>query len=75
MAAENVGRYGDKGGESGGGLTARSNRMVNTSLARYCTPVTKRWSGEIAGYYFIPPLRQLLRNGLHFEFQITLCDC
>ncbi|KYN44868.1 hypothetical protein ALC56_00864 [Trachymyrmex septentrionalis] len=26
-------------------------------------------------YYFIPPLRQLLRNGLHFELQITLRDC
>lgn len=27
---------------SGGGLAVRSNRMVNTSLACYCTPVAER---------------------------------
>ncbi|KYQ59076.1 hypothetical protein ALC60_01911 [Trachymyrmex zeteki] len=30
---------------------------------------------SFCSYYFTPPSRQLLRNGLHFEFQITLRDC
>lgn len=40
---------------SGGGLAVRSNRMVNTSLACYCTPVAERWPGEIARQMKQPP--------------------
>ncbi|EGI67833.1 hypothetical protein G5I_03559 [Acromyrmex echinatior] len=59
-------------------MTMQLKRLTTTIINH--TNV-KRFSVEFIiayverNYYFIPPLRQLLRNGLHFEFQITLRDC
>lgn len=48
-------RGGDTAIRAAAGSAVRSNRMVNTSLARYCTLVAGRWPREIAGQMKQPP--------------------